>query len=65
MSFKEYFYAAIFCFIVATPITFLYGEYEDKQKSDKQQSQNDSLTKVKTKLEIDLLKKELKKYKHD
>lgn len=65
ISFKEYFYLAIFCFGVAIPINFLYEEYEDKQKSDKQKSHNDSLVIIETQLRIDLLKKELKKYKHD
>ena len=65
MSFKEYFYLAVFFFVLAIPITILNEEYNKQQKSYKEQSRNDSLVRVETQLRIDLLKKELKKYKHD
>lgn len=62
MGFKLYLYMAIFCFVVAVPINFIYTEYKEKQKSDEQkQCHNDSLSRIETQLRIELLKKELKK----
>jgi len=60
MSFKEYFYVAIFCFVMAIPLTFIYEEIDEKRKSDMEKRQNDSLTNIKVKLEIELLKNKLK-----
>ena len=65
MSLIERFYLFIFCCALAIPINFGLNAYQEMQKTQKEQRINDSLTKVKTKLEIDLLKKELKKYKHE
>lgn len=60
MSLAERFYLFIFCCVLAIPINFVLNAYSEKQKIEKEQRQNDSLTKVKVKLEIELLKNKLK-----
>ena len=60
MSFKEYLALAFIVLLFSIPVTMCLDLVNDNQHKQKEKRITDSLQKVKTNLEIELLRKKLK-----
>lgn len=60
MNFKEYLYLAFVVLLFSIPVSFCLDLVNENQQKQKDKRINDSLLKIKTNLEIELLRKKLK-----